>query len=429
MKLKTLNEINEFMKEASKKGMVMTLEPLKTLCDFLGNPQNDTVYVHIAGTNGKGSVLSMVSSALEDAGYKTGRFFSPQVFENEPSLSVNGQKADETIYIEIMSEIIDAYEKMQSQGLETPTAFEIEVLSALMYFSKVHCDIAVVECGMGGRDDATNIITSQAVCVITPIGLDHMSFLGDTKSEIADNKSDIFTENCIAVSARQSKEVMSVLEQKAIKKGCELVVCEKPENIVSYGLDGQSFDYLGREYKINLCGPHQCENAVLSIEVLNALRKKGFKISDENIKNGLEKAKWHGRFECIGQNPLIILDGAHNTMAAEIFTRSIDECLANKNIIYVFGILKDKQYEEVAKITAPKADMIITYTPPSPRALDGEELAHICSRYAPTEYAKSPEDAAELALKIANQMGYGNTAICAFGSLYSLDRLRKAFLK
>ncbi len=428
MKFKTKSEINEFIKTVSQKGMVMTLEPLKTLCNMLGNPQNDTVFVHITGTNGKGSVLSMVSSCLEDAGYKTGSFFSPRVFEDEPSLSVNGSAADEKLYIEIMSEIIDAYAKMQSQCLETPTVFEIEVLAALMYFSKSRCDIAVVECGMGGRDDATNIITSNAVCAVTPIGLDHMNFLGSTKAEIAENKSDIFTKDCIAVTSRQSPEVISVLRKKAEKIGCELVICKNAENIVSHGLDGQSFDYLGESYRINLCGSHQSENGALAVQTLISLRKKGFEISCENIRNGLSKASWHGRFERIRQNPLIILDGAHNAAAAEVFTRSIDEYLSDKNIIYVFGILKDKQYREVVKITAPKADRIITFTPPSPRALDGKELMQICSQYTFAEYAQSPEKAAELALTTAEEMGYTDTAICAFGSLYSLDRLRKYFL-
>ena len=429
MKLRTKTEINEFMQAVSHKGMVMTLAPLKALCKLLNNPQNDTAFVHIAGTNGKGSVLSMVSSCLEDAGYKTGRFFSPQVFEDEPALSVNGCAPNETIYIEIMSELMEAYEMMQSQGLETPTAFELEVLAAFMYFSRTHCDIAVVECGMGGRDDATNVITSNAVCVITPIGIDHTKFLGNSITEIADNKSDIFTKDCIAVTAQQPTEAIDVLKRKAAAVGCELIICKAAENVVQNGFDGQSFDYLGKNYKMHLCGSHQSENGAVAVQTLLALRRKGFEISDENIRTGLIKASWHGRFECIRQNPLIIIDGAHNVAAAKVFANSIDEYLPDKKIIFVFGILKDKQYKEVIRITAPKADKIITFTPPSERALDGRELAGICSRYAPSEYAQSPEQAAKLALKTAEEIGYSDTAICAFGSLYSLERLRKIFLK
>jgi dihydrofolate synthase/folylpolyglutamate synthase len=428
LKFRTDDEIGIFMQNVGKKGMVMTLDPLLELCKRLGNPQNDTSFVHIAGTNGKGSVLSMTSSCLEKAGYRTGRFFSPQVFSCEPTVSINGNAPDEILRRSIMTEIIGEYEKMQEEGLETPTSFEIEFLYALMCFSREKCDIAVIECGMGGRDDATNIVRNE-VCVITSIGYDHMKFLGNTITEIAGNKAGIFTSGCIAVSEKQAAEVIEVLRRKAAEKGCRFEVCGDVENIVPNGLSGQSFDYSGKRYSISLCGEHQCRNAATAIQTMYALREKGFEVSDENISDGIAETVWHGRFECIMQNPTVIIDGGHNTAAAETFVKCVEDYLGGRKIILVFGILRDKQYREVADIVSPIAERIITFTPPSERALNGRELAVVCSEYARTEYAESPEDAVRMAMKTAVEIGCDDCAICAFGSLYSLDRLRDSFMK
>jgi dihydrofolate synthase/folylpolyglutamate synthase len=283
---------------------------------------------------------------------------------------------------------------------------------------------------MGGKNDATNVIGSNAVCVITSVGLDHTDFLGKTAAEIARNKSGIFRRDCIAVCARQSAEVMSAVEESARKIGCELEICEPVKNVVSRGLDGQDFEYMGENYSVRLCGCHQCENAAAAIQALLALRKKGFAISGADIKRGLAAAEWRGRFERISLSPTVILDGAHNPAAARVFANTAEEALRGKKLVYVFGILKDKDYREVAAITAPKAAKIITFTPPSPRALDGGILAGVCSEYAPdasVECAESPEKAVELALKAAEEIGCESAAVCAFGSLYSLERIGKAF--
>lgn len=414
-----------FFRRVQQKGMVLTLEPLKNLCGLLGEPQNKLPCVHIAGTNGKGSVLKMVSLCLESAGYKVGCYFSPQVFDDEPSVSVNGRAAGDELLGQVTDEIISAYEQMERLGMETPTLFEIETASALMCFARSGCDICVVECGMGGRDDATNIIDNNAVCVMTSIGLDHMSFLGETEAEIASNKAGIFRKNSAVVTVAQSVEVMSALRSKAQEVGCTLTVCEKPVLLEDNGFEEQSFEYGGKSYTIKLCGEHQLENAAAAVEVMNALRGKGFDISDEAVRNGLSRAVWHGRFECVRKEPIFILDGAHNVPAARALAAAAGKYLAGYKIILLFGILADKQYEQVAGILAPLADRIVTFTPPVPRALDGKTLAEVCGRYAPTVCAKDIASAVKTAFDEAKTIGE-KAAVCAAGSLYSLNEIRKA---
>ena len=412
-----------FMKEVSEKGIVLNLEPLKNMCEILGNPQNCVPCVHIAGTNGKGSVLSMVSSCLIEAGYRVGRFFSPQIFDDEPAAAINNSPIDKTLYLDVLEEIIAVYRQMEACGEETPTAFEIETLCAMMCFTRSECDIAVVECGMGGLGDATNIIDSNAVCVFTSIGLDHMEFLGSTPSEIAQNKAGILRSGSIAVCAVQEfPEAEDAISLRSQRLGNITIHCENAKNINSLGLDGQTFEYKDKKYHIALCGEHQCENASAAIETLTALRSRGFIISDESIQNGLEKAVWHGRFECVKHSPQVILDGAHNVPAAKALAKAMDEYLSGKKIVLLFGVLADKQYMEITDILAPKADMIVTFTPPNSRALDGEKLRMLCGKYAPSVFAETIEKAVRFAVESAGRDG----VVCAAGSLYSLGEIKKA---
>lgn len=423
--MKRMQEITAFLEKVSEKGMVMTLDPLKKLCEMLGDPQNDLPCVHVAGTNGKGSVLSMVTACLEVAGYKIGKFFSPQVFDDEPAVTINGKHVDDDLYFDVMSDIMSAYNVMEQQGAETPTVFEIEAVSAIMCFSRAGCNIVAVECGLGGETDATNIIDSNAVCVITSVGLDHMRFLGDTVYDIAANKAGIFRKDCTAVSALQCEQAEQAIRKKADEIGCKLVECEKARLIKDMGFDGQLFEYKGEEYKIGLCGRHQLENAVAAIEAVKALREKGFDISDEQIKAGLAAAKWHGRFERVSIDPLVILDGAHNVPAANALRCAFSEYLDGYKIVLLFGILADKQYEQIVDILAPSAEEIVTFTPPCERGLDSKKLAEICSCYAPSHFEQSPYDAVNYALKKAEQSKY-KIAVCAVGSLYSLNEIKKA---
>lgn len=418
------DRFGDFFSRIAKKGMILGLESLKNLCSRLGDPQNDTPCVHIAGTNGKGSVLKMTSACLQAAGYKVGCYFSPRVFDDEPSVTVNGSAVDKDISDNVTSKIIDAFEIMESRGEDTPTAFEIETLRALMCFAEAGCDICVVECGMGGRDDATNIIDNNIVCVMTPIGLDHMKFLGNTAEEIAGNKAGIFRASATVVSAEQSADVMGVLHKQAANKGCTLRVCAKPLLAEDKGFGGQSFEYEGEIYSIKLCGSHQLENAAVVIEVMKALRHKGFDIPADAVSKGLAEAVWHGRFELVRNDPPFVIDGAHNVPAALALRESVQRYFAGKNIVLLFGILADKQYEEVAEILAPLAFKIVTFTPPVARALSGEKLRDVCERYASAVYGGDILQAVRTAHDIAESTE--NPAILAAGSLYSLMEIRKA---
>lgn len=421
------NRYEEISAKAAKKGIVPGLERLRRLCEVLGEPQNSVPCVHIAGTNGKGSVLKMTAQCLIEAGYRVGCWFSPQVFEDEPCLTVSGCEVGENVLQKVGERIASACEKLENSGEETPTLFELETLRAIMCFGEEKCDICVVECGMGGRDDATNIIDSNIVCVMTPIGLDHMRFLGQTAEEIAENKAGIFREGCAVVSAPQQAGVAAVLRRCAEVKGCSLRVCGKPVIVDDRGFEGQAFEYGGERFDIRLCGAHQLENAAAAVEVMVALRERGFEISAEAVRAGLEKTRWHGRFELVCSDPPVVLDGAHNVPAAKVLREALDRYFAGKKIVLLFGILADKQYEKVAEIVASAAFRVVAFTPPVERALTGERLAEVCEKYAPSECCENVSQAVNRAIEIAESTE--NAAVCAAGSLYSLERVRREIIK
>ena len=419
-------DVEKFLKRISAKGMVMTLEPLLNLCKKLGNPQNNVPCVHIAGTNGKGSVLAMVCSVLENAGYRTGRFFSPKVFDDEPNLAVNGKAVQEEILNGIYEEIIPAFEDMEKNGEETPTLFEVETLASLMCFQREKCDIAVVECGMGGRDDATNIIDFNLVSAITAVGLDHTKFLGNTVTEIAENKSHIIKKGCTAVCLSQEKDVVNIVKKRAEEQGCEFILSGQGEVISDNGFSGQTFLYKGEEYSIPLVGKTQIKNATVAVEICKALDRKGFSLSEETIKSGLEKTKWHGRFEKIHESPLVVIDGAHNVQSAEVFRENVEKYLNERKIFLVMGILEDKQYKDVVKILAPIAEEIFTYNVENPRKLSSEKLAEECLQLSRAKALNTPGEAVISAINTAKECDE-NCAVCAVGSFYSLNTIRKKF--
>ena len=420
--MRTKNEISDFRERLSEKGIVMGLAPLREMCALLGDPQNKLPCVHIAGTNGKGSVLAMISAVLERSGLKTGRFFSPAVFSDEPTASINGKAADELLCLEVMDELINVWEEMDKNGSDTPTLFEMDMLCALICFVRSGCDIIVVECGMGGRDDATNIIDNNILCVITSVGYDHMSFLGDTLTEIAANKSGIFRPGCTVISAAGESCAQAEIKRQAELNNCRLITCENAGHIRQSGLDGQTFTYKGRDYRIRLCGEHQTANAAAAIDSLTELGKMGYPVTSETIREGLSTAVWHGRFECICRQPLFIIDGAHNVPAANALAAAIRSYLSGYRIILLIGMLADKEYDKVAEILAGCADTAVTFTPPVSRGLDGKILAQCLEKFIPVTNTPTVEEAVHTAVRMADE----KCAVVAAGSLYSLDMIRSA---
>ena len=418
----------DFMDELKKSGIVPGLGSIKELCRRLGNPQDAFPCIHIAGTNGKGSVLAYLSTVYKTAGYRVGAFSSPAVFNPRETIRVDGKNMTKKAYTEGLEKIKEAVETIKADGLPAPTAFEAEVALAFLYFADKKCDIVMLEAGMGGREDATNLITRTLAAVLMPIGMDHMQFLGGTLDKIAYQKAGIIKKGCVAVSAVQQEEAAAEIRKEAEKQGCSCIFATVPEKI-KYGLKKQKFSYrdafgtLHKDMEITIPGVCQAENAAVAIEVVEALnRQNAFVVSEENLRRGLLETSWPGRFEVLREKPYFVIDGAHNEPAAKKLVQSVSAYFSNKRIIYIMGMLKDKEYEKVAEITYPYADQIITVTPPeNKRALSAMDLAAAVSAYHPrVTTAGSVEEAVEMAYLLAGK----EDVILCFGSLSFLGRVR-----
>lgn len=392
-------EARKYVNDSSKYGIVPGLSNIKRLCTALGNPQEGLSVIHIAGTNGKGSTGAFVEAVLRDAGIKTGRFVSPAVFEYTEQFTVNGENIPKERYAWYINKIRTAVIGITGNGYPHPTPFEIETAAAFMYFNDEKCDAVLIEAGMGGGLDATNVISRSLVSVITPIGIDHANFLGDTEEKIAEEKAGIIKENGIVVTAPQSETVMNVIKNTANMKNADLFVSAAECN-----------------YKISLPGEYQRRNAALASEVC---RHTGFDITETNIENGLKHAVWHGRFEKICDSPEFIIDGAHNIHGAQALMESIDLFYKNRRIIYITGIFRDKEYEKIAEITADRAEKIYTVTPDNPRGLDNKILAKTIRKYNKNTEAVTLDAALRMCLNERDAV------IVAFGTLSFLGTIKK----
>lgn len=418
-------EAMEYMEEINKYGSVLGLENMRELCSRLNNPQDSLKFVHIAGTNGKGSVLAYLSSILKEAGYKVGRYLSPTIFEYRERIQINGCPITKKGLCKCLEQIQLVIEQMIEDGKAHPTPFEVETVMAFLYFKEMNCDIVVLETGLGGLLDATNIIRNTVASVFASISMDHMQFLGNTLVEIAKNKAGIIKNGCYVISAPQENEVIQVLQEEAEKNGCPLAfVNEKEIKKVKYGIEKQRFSYSGlKDLEIMLAGQFQIVNAALAVEVIHVLANVGFPVSENKLRKGLVSASWPGRFSVISKKPLFIVDGAHNEDAAVKLAQSIRFYFAGKRIIYIIGILRDKEYNKIIGETYELAEQIITVAAPgNPRAMSAYELAKEVQKFHPNvTSADSLEEAVELSYLLADK----ETVIIAFGSLSYLGDLIK----
>lgn len=418
-------EAMEYVESLQQYGRVFGLTSIQQLCEHLGNPQNELKFIHIAGTNGKGSVLAYISTVLQAAGYKVGRYISPTIFEYRERIQVNGKPITKSGLCRCLEQVRDATEQMAAKGQSRPTLFEVETAAAFLYFLEKKCDIVVLETGLGGRLDATNIIQTTVCAVFTSISMDHMAVLGKSLEKIAEQKSDIIKDNCVVVSDVQKDEVMRVIEKTAARHGAELLTVGTDHvGQIKYGLTKQRFSY-GEHKNLEIAIPGQCqiENAVLAVEVLDALQKKGFPVSENHLRMGLLRTEWIGRFSIIGWKPLFIVDGAHNEDAALKLAESIRYYFANRRILYIMGMLDDKEHDKVIRATCGLAEHIVTVTPPhNARALNGYELAKIAKEHHNSvTVADSLQEAAEITYLLAGKDK--ETVIIAFGSLSYLGEL------
>lgn len=419
----TYEEAKSFLESCNQYSGEFTLVPLQELLKRLGDPQDKLKFVHIAGTNGKGSTLAYVSTVLKAAGYRVGRYISPTIFSYRERIQVNEEYISREALIRLTEQIRATGQQMLAEGLGHPTMFEAETALAFLYFAEQDCNLVVLEVGMGGRTDATNVIKNTVAAVLASISMDHMGFLGNTLGEIAENKAGIIKPGCTVVTIRQEPEAEKAVLRQAKEYGCPVVTVE-PDMAVNRrrGLFKQCFDYKDdKNIEISLSGEYQFANAALALEVLEALRGKGYEIPEKAVREGLRTTVWNGRFTVVAEEPYFIVDGAHNRDAAEKLKDTIEKYLSGKRLIYIMGVLADKEYEVVVQKTVPYASEVLTImTPDNPRALPAEALADTIRPYnSHVQTAGSPEEAVEKAYAMAEK----EDVILAFGSLSYLGEL------
>lgn len=418
------SQAREYIEEISCYGSVLGLDTMQELMNRLGNPQDSLACIHVAGTNGKGSVIAYLAEIYKEAGYRIGRYVSPTLLKYRERIQVNGKFIEKESFAAIIERIKEVCDSMVEAGFSHPTTFEVETAAAYLYFLEKQCDIALIETGLGGKLDATNVIKNPICCVFTSISRDHMGFLGDSLTEIAGEKAGILMGNTIAVSVKQKPEVMQVLETECGNKGIPFIVADYEEVVTKQvNAEGRSFSY--KEYEnleITLPGACQIKNAVTAVETVLALNSQ-FPVREEAMRNGLRNTYWFGRMTKVSNYPLVYVDGAHNEDAALELVETIKECFREKRIVAVVGMFADKEYEKVLACTLPFMESVITITiPENSRSLPGMELAKVAMKYHNSvTYAGSLKEAFEMAQLLCGEDGM----ILAFGSLSYIGEFAK----
>ncbi len=389
------NEARHYISNIERAGSDYGIERMRELLVLLDEPDKDLKFVHIAGTNGKGSVSAYMTSILFESGYRVGTYNSPSVLDYNERWLLDGKPISDTLVAKYLTLIRDVIEQEQQrrEGTDkrafTPTAFEIETALAMLAFKDFGVDICVLETGLGGRWDATNVIKDKEIAIITPIGLDHTQILGNTIEEVASEKSAITHDR--VVTCKQSYEIMQeiahpfdLVNGERMHRDVDVIIAPKCE-LINANIDRQLFSYNSHQFEISLLGEHQLDNASIAICACHELNKLGWSIIESDIRKGLRKAKWHARFEVlksqqqdfnvsIPQDKVLVLDGSHNPHGAKTLAKGIEQFFFDKRINYVFGVLKDKDVDGIVDTLAPYASKVYCVTPNSPRALDNKEL-------------------------------------------------------
>lgn len=395
------------------------LTRMELLLEKLGNPQKDLRFIHVAGTNGKGSTTVMLSAILRQAGYHTGTFTSPYVVDFRERIVLDGKMITKKELTDLTVEVAQKAEELEKE-YDAPREFEFITALALLYYSRHKCDIVVLEVGLGGRYDATNVIDAPMAAVICPIGLDHTQLLGDTIAQIAGEKCGIIKSGSLVISnPGQEAAAMDVIVESCRRCGCNLTLPQLSQLAVQQvGLDGSSFTYHGREFRVGLVGPHQIGNAITAIDTALALDAAGLPIAMHQIAAGVERAFIPGRLELFPGTPTLLLDGAHNPhgMAAireTLFAAGV------RDVTAVIGMLADKNCQQALDAIAPYLREIIVTTPPVPRALPAEELAKMAEHYC-SRITVLPDCNEAVRQAVSGKTG----TVLVFGSLYLVSAVR-----
>ena len=414
-------EAIEYIHSFFWKGSIPGLSRTQELLRRMGNPEKKLKFIHIAGTNGKGSTASMTASILHKAGYRVGLYTSPYIYRFNERMQVNGEQiADEDVAT------ITEYVKQFAEAMdEKPTEFELVTAIGFEYFLRQKCDIVVLEVGMGGALDSTNVIETPEVAVITNIGLDHTDYLGDTVEKIAETKAGIFKEGGAAVVYRGTPGVEEVYERVCAQRNMTLKKADFSSLVLrSHSLEGQVFDCGSRkELFLPLLGDHQLHNASVVLSIADTLIEKGWNISEQNIREGIRDVSWPGRFDIVGRNPLFIIDGGHNPQCIDALVKNCRDYLENRKIIALTGVLADKDYGEMYRPMMPYIREFVCITPPNPRKLDAAELAEHLRRVGATATpCENIPQGVQLAIEKAGEDG----VVLCFGSLYTIGDIKTA---
>lgn len=385
-------EALDYIHGVDKFGMILGLDSIRELLRRLGNPQKNLNIVHIAGTNGKGSTAAFLSSVLVESGYKTGLYTSPFLERFNERIRIDGEEIDNQRLADCVEKVKEKVEEMVSEGLQHPTEFEIVTATAFYFYNEEKVDILILEVGLGGRFDATNVVDKTLVSVISSISKDHTNILGDTLEEIAYEKAGIIKEKGNVFLYQQKDCVEKVIEKICKEKDAELIKTDNSSiKVVKTNLNNQVFecrDYLGnihKDLKIRMLGEHQVKNSLLAINTLIYLKKsRNFdKITDESIREGILKTRWAGRMEIVSEKPLFIIDGAHNIDAAQLLSKEIDKYFGEEwDKTLILGLLEDKDVDSIVKSLVPKFNHIIITLPDNPRAMEVGELAYRVGMYS-----------------------------------------------
>ncbi len=403
------------------------LRRVRALCALLGDPQDRVPAVHVTGTNGKGSTASFCRAVLTAAGYKTGLFMSPYVDDFRERIGLDGEMiAPEDLAFEV-ERADKAVRQLKNLGFMQPGQFELETAIAFAYFARMGCDIAVVEVGVGGKSDCTNILKTTQAAVLTSVSLDHTAALGPTVRDIARDKAGIIKPGCAAISiAGQHPDALDEIRKAAEKAGASLTECSLDGvMILEKGLAGTVFSYKGLTLRLAMPGAHQIKNAVCAVETMLALRTRGYAIPDGAIEAGIASVKAPGRLETVGDAPLCLLDGGHNPGAIDALTALLDENLGGKHLITVMGMFADKDYVSCVHKIASRSAAFIASSSGQPRSQEAATLAEYARRDCAEVYEQPRiEDAAALALSLAGE----DDVVLVCGSIYNISPARSVIM-
>ncbi len=415
------NEAIEFIHSVNNYFCKPGLQRIKALCDFLGNPQDDLKFIHVAGTNGKGSFCSMLTSILKSAGYKVGTYTSPYILDFNERISINNNPIPD----DELSKLCDKIKPFCDNATDKPTEFEVITAIGFEYFRRQNCDVVVLECGLGGRYDATNLIKTPVLTVITGVDFDHQNFLGDTIEQIANEKAGIIKQNTPCLWCGDNIVASTIIKDTANSVGSPLFTPDHQLiDIVNSNLSGTTFNYkLYENLFIPLLGTYQPLNAANAVTAVEILREIGFNISEQNIYDGLKNTSWRARFELLKNNPPVIFDGAHNPQGVTAAINSVINYFGDTKVNVLTGVMKDKDYKFIAKEIGRIADKVFCITPDNPRALNSYNYADIFNTLNITSIPfEDLRDGIDAALKDSKE---NNIPLIILGSLYMYSDIYK----